>query len=273
MTSRIIVIGDSHLVPLKQLVDSVHNDVNSTFEFLPIRFLQSYSKNLDKCFSDNSIYFKKQLGSNLKQFYGSGGIIESEASSEVFQFPLEDSHVFLVGLGLGVDGLIRNFSGDNRLNKENCVQLPWYLSQLISSTSQIYGSHAVYPDKFIQYLMSLAIAQSYSFKVYSALRALNFNRIKIFPLPLVRLSSVCYYAQDSIDPSFQKNILKLIEGWYSLLCEKPDVVNIFDLVPIDYRESNFFLNETKSYSQSKTDIHMSSDACIPAYKLMISFQR
>lgn len=270
MISRIIVIGDSHLVPLKQLVDSVHNDANLEFEFVPVRFLQSYSKNLDKCFSDNSIFFKRQIDTKLKQFYGAVGIAESDASSEVFQLPLEGSHVFLVGLGLGVDGLMRNFSDDNRLNKENCVQLPWYLSQLISSASQIH-THAIYPDHFIQYLMSLAIARSYSFKVYSALRALNFNRTKILPLPLIKFSSARYYAQESLDPSFQENILKLIECWYSLLCEKPDVINIFDLVPIEYIENNFFLNELKSYSQINTDIHMSADACMSAYKLMLSF--
>lgn len=269
MISRIIVIGDSHLVPLKQLVDSVHNNANLEFEFVPVKFLQSYSKKLDNCFSDNSILFRRQINAKLKQFYGAGGIAESETPSAVVQLPLEGSHVFLVGLGLGVDGLMRNFSDDNRLNNENCVQLPWILSQVISSAPQNH-THAIYPDHFIKYLMSLAIAQSYSFKIYSALRALNFNRIKMLPLPLIRFSSACYYAQDCLDPSFQENILKIIECWYSLLCENSDVVNILDLVPKEYREEKFFLNESKSYTQKTTDIHASPDACMSAYKLMLS---
>lgn len=270
MISRIIVIGDSHLVPLKQLVDSVHNNPNLEFEFVPVRFLQSYSKQLDDCFSDNSIFFKRQFGTKVKQFYGAGGIAESETPSEVVQLPLDGSYVFLVGLGLGADALMRNFSDENRLNNENCVQLPWILSQVISTAPQNH-THAIYSDHFIKYLMSLAITKSYSFKVYSALRALNFNCIKMIPLPLIRFSSACYYAQDSLDPSFQQNILKLIECWYSLLCENPDVISILDLVPIEYREGNFFLNEAKSYSQSNTDIHMSPDACMSTYELMLSF--
>ena len=72
--------------------------------------------------------------------------------------------------------------------------------------------------------------------------------------------------------SFNKlNILKLIECWYSLLCENPDVISILDLVPIEYREGNFFLNEAKSYSQSNADIHMSPDTCMSTYELMLSF--
>ena len=66
MISRIIVIGDSHLVPLKQFVDSNHNDSNLKFEFVPVRFLQSYSKNLENCFSNNSIFFSRQIDPKLK---------------------------------------------------------------------------------------------------------------------------------------------------------------------------------------------------------------
>ncbi len=270
MISRIIVIGDSHLVPLKQLVESIHADGALEFHFIPVRFLQSYSRRLSKCFTANSIFFRKYLGSKSKDFYGSAGIYDTDDSSNVSELSLENSLVFLLGLGLGVDGLLRSFSQDNRLNKENCVQLAWYSSQLISSTSQFNDPYAVYPDSFVRHLLSLAIEQSYSFNVYNALKAKSSNPVNMLPLPLISLSSASYYVQGDLDPFFLENMSSLIEDWYSYLHEKSDVVNVFDLVPVEDRARNFFLNETKVYSRANHDVHMSPEAYMQVYRWMIS---
>lgn len=268
--SRIIVIGDSHLVPLKQLIESIHADGDLKFHFIPVRFLRSYSSKLLECFTNNSIFYRNYIGSKSKAFYESGGVYESDDSFNVSQLSLENSLVFLIGLGLGVDGLLRSFSQDNRLNKEDCVHLPLYSSRLISSNFQTNNHYTVYPDKFVRYLLSLAIKQSYSFKIYSALKVINFNRINILPLPLISLSSASYYVHGSLDPLFLGNMSLFIEDWYSSLHGISDVVNIFDLVPAEDRASDLFLDETKVYSRMNNDIHMSPEAYMQTYRWMIS---
>ena len=268
MIENVVVIGDSHIVPLKKAFESRNLSCDAEFTFLPFSYIKEFGNDF---IQNNSIFYRKILSKKLKNFYESNGAFECAGSDEIFSIPLENCMVFLVGMGLGIDGFLRNFSDEGVLNQRGCVDLP-----LTVRSVQNYPNLAnqdgvsVYSDEFLDYLLSLGVKNSKSSKLYKTFHQRNFLSVEILPLPLISFSAFRYYLRADLKAIPFEAYSSVLKRWMHFLSCSPGVFSISDLIRREHIFNEVFIDSSESLSKKEKDVHMSVSACQASVDYIVS---
>ena len=259
MIGRVIIIGDSHIVPLKKAFESLNLDGGTQYHFLPFKYIKAASPNF---IVNHSLEYKKILDQKSHSFYSSSGFDASDDSDKIHRIPLENSKVYLVGMGLGMDAFLRNFSEDGTLNHEKCVDIPIYSSQAVnycSATNLL--DFTIYQDDFIDDLIGASIQKSKSFKLYKNFIEYGFSSIELLPLPFVSFSSLAYYSRSDLNLIPSELYLYSINKWLDCISTVPAIINPFKLIAERHLSKSVLLMDGETYSSKPSDIHMSIKSC------------
>ena len=265
---RIIVIGDSHLIPLKRCLESTLPECQEQITYLPHRFIKKAHPN--DFVSQTHIFYRPKLDSKVEKFYKSGNISVSSNSEDLCSIPVEGATIFLVGLGLGVDGLIRGFSRNGALNSKNVVNFPILSSCLDAKLSSLSDLFA-YPENFLRELFSVSIQKSFATKMYKLLSNSGMSSVHLIPMPLLSLDTLRYYSLGSYESVSAESFAETIRIWLEIVSARPGVCDLLNIVPANCVSDGVFLGGSETYIDDPKDVHMSINACLGAAEFISSF--
>ena len=264
MINRVIIIGDSHIVPFKKAFESLHFDCGTEYIFLPFKYIKARSSGF---IVNHRLEYKKIIDKKNHSFYSTSGFESSDNSDEIHCIPLENSKVYLVGMGLGVDALLRNFSEDGTLNHEKCVNFPIYSSQAVKySLATDLRDFTIYQDDFVDDLIRTSVHKSKSFRLYKNFIENGFSLIELLPLPLVSFASLAYYSRSDLNLIPSELYIYSIQRWLDCISKETAIINPFKLIDERHLSKSVLLMDGETYSVRASDIHMSIEACKMAVK-------
>ena len=174
-------------------------------------------------------------------------------------------------MGLGIDGLLRNFSDEGVLNRRGCVDLPLTVSSVQNYPYLVnQDGVSVHSDEFLDYLLSLGVKKSKSSKLYEKFHQGNFSSVEILPLPLISFSAFDYYLRANLKEIPFEVYASILKKWMYFLSCSPGVIDINGLICREHILNEVFIDSSETLSKKENDVHMSVSACQSSVDYIVS---
>jgi len=268
----IIVIGDSHIVPLKiefdKLAETASNFAGEVL-FIPHHWIRG-AKSF--CLDTGTITLFKSAKEKTRAHYSVANLASETNSDtlEELQVSMKNSVIFLVGLGLGGDGLLRAFSESGTLNESNVSRLP--IVPPFEDYACLADSHPFYTSELMLDVLKGYLMKTPAYGYYSMFSSV-FERyslsLYICSIPVISKNAVSHFT--GLPEQHLNCYSRVFEIWnqiISLSFPGAQLLQSTDLLDLSHFEDSYFLKSEHRFDVKPYGVHVSSKTCLPLAKII-----